>query len=178
MLCGGIRGYDSLLILSTTMAAVLGISVLLLAVPGLAQSVSYGAASIDCTDADSRAATWEIRNFTFNSDTKLNYGVGNAKKVSFTIKNSANGYSFDCLQGNENHGRAPNHWPDGSRLWYGCSAYCNGAQGLAPEPQPALVTKFSFDPASKSLSLSQAWSCGSGDKVYVRMAFEESWNLP
>jgi len=144
------------------MAGLRTLSVLLLAGSGLSQPATYPVASTDCTDASSKAVSWEIRNFSFNSDTKLNYGIGNAKKVTFTVKNSANGYTFECLQGNENHGRAPNHWLEGGKLWYGCSAYCNGAMGFTPEPQPALDTKFSFDPSTKSLSLSQAWKCGSG----------------
>jgi len=152
------------------MALLQVLGLVLFTAPVLSQSVSYSAASTDCTDANSKTASWEIRNFTFNSDTKLNYGVGNAKKVTFTVKNSANGYSFQCLQGNENHGRAPNHWLEGGKLWYGCSAYCNGAQGLTLEPQPALDTKFSFDPATKVLSFGQTWTCGSGTQSQVQIA--------
>ena len=127
------------------------------------QAASYPPVSTDCTDASSRSASWEIRNFTFDANSKLYFGPGNAGKVSFSIKNSANGYAFDCLQGNSRAGRVPNRFMREGKLWYGCNVYCYGAQGRSLEDNPPLATSFSFDVTTRALSVSQTWSCGNSN---------------
>ncbi len=125
---------------------------------------SYGQfprVSTNCTDASSRSVSWEIHNFTFDTATRFSYGPGTAGRASFSIKNTANGYAFDCLQGDgANTGRVPNHILQGGKVWYSCNVYCNGARDQPDEANPPLDTSFSFDVANKSLSIRQLWSCG------------------
>ena len=129
------------------------------------QSTSYPPLSTVCTDSASRSASWEIRNFTFDTNSKLYFGPGTAGRASFSIKNSANAYAFDCLQGDSRTGRAPNHFIRDGKVWYGCNVYCYGAQGVPLEDNPPLATSFSFDIETRALSVSQGWSCGNGSTL-------------
>ena len=140
----------------------------LVMLPTLFGSNANGAAfpqpSTNCTESGSRSASWEIRNFTFDTDTKYYYGPGTAGKVSFSIKNSANGYQFNCLQGNGQDVRAPNHYVQDGKLWYSCNTYCHGAEWYYPqEDNPPLDTSFHYDVVTKMLSVQQQWTCGSGN---------------
>jgi len=129
---------------------------------GAGPASAFPPASTNCTEAASKAASWEIRNFTFDTDTRYYYGPGTAGKVSFSIKNSANGYEFNCLQGNGQTARTPNHFLDDGKVWYSCNVYCQGSQFFGGEDNPALNTTFHFDVDSKELRINQAWTCGDG----------------
>jgi len=138
-----------------------GLVYLLPLIPG-ACAVVFPPASTNCTEGASRSVSWEIGNFTYDTDTKFNYGPGTAGKVSFTIKNSANGYEFACLQGNGETGRDPNFELRDGKIWYSCNVYCHGAvdsPGETVEDDPPLDTSFYFDLEAKALSISQDWSC-------------------
>jgi hypothetical protein len=146
------------------LTAVIATAGLLLATNGLA--ASYPPASTDCTDEASKTASWEVKNFAFDSNSKFDYGPGTAGKVSFSIKNSANGYSFDCVQGSGQNTRMTNLFKKGSRVWYSCNTYCKGAQGTADtEGTPPLQTHFSFDLGTKSLSIEQGWTCAKSGQL-------------
>ncbi len=129
---------------------------------------SFPLASTNCTAASSEAASWLVRNFTFDTDTKYDFGQGTAGKVSFSIKNSANGYAFNCLQGDGSTGRIANRYVVDGKVWYSCNVFCKGARGIPDEADPPLLTSFHFDVKSKALSISQSWGC-SNDKgvLYV-----------
>ncbi|KAL1864491.1 hypothetical protein VTK73DRAFT_5862 [Phialemonium thermophilum] len=119
--------------------------------------------STNCTAASSLAASWVVRNFTADTDTKFDFGPGTAGRVSFSITNTANGYNFTCLQGDGATGRAPNHYVVDGKVWYSCNVYCKGAEGEAAEEDPLLPTSFHFDAQDKSLSITQSWPCRSGN---------------
>ena len=123
---------------------------------------NYPAVSTNCTADASKAASWTLRNFTFDTDTSRDYGVGTAGKVSFSIKNSANGYEFECLQGDGSTGRVANRKVVAGKVWYSCNVFCPGARGLPKEDNPPLATSFHFDPKTKALSVNQTWECGAG----------------
>src|SRR4051794_17030474 len=78
-----------------TMAGLVALALLPLAAYGAA----FPPVSTNCTEAASKAASWTVRGFTFDTDTRFDYGVGTAGKASFSILNSANGYDFKCVQG-------------------------------------------------------------------------------
>ncbi len=120
--------------------------------------------STDCTDASSKSASWVIRNFTVDEDTKFDFGPGTAGKVSFSIKNTANGYAFNCLQGDGSTGRVTNRYLVDGKVWYSCNVYCKGARGEPDEDDPPLDTAFHFDIKTKALSFSQTWGCSSSNK--------------
>ena len=123
---------------------------------------AFPAPNVNCTESGSRSASWEIRNFTFDTDTNFYYGPGTAGRVSFSIKNSANKYQFNCLQGNGQDIRAPNHFVRDDKLWYSCNTYCHGAEWYYPqEDNPPLETSFNYDAASRILSIQQQWTCAS-----------------
>jgi hypothetical protein len=93
----------------------------------------------------------------------MSYGPGTAGTVSFSIKNSANGYEFQCLQGNRQRARQANHFLHKGKLWYSCNTFCFGAEWYyPPEDNPPLNTTFHYDVDTKTLSIDQKWSCGSG----------------
>ena len=118
----------------------------------------------NCTEASSRSADWIIRNFTVDTDTKFDFGPGTLGKVSFSIENTANGYSFNCLQGNGITGRSPNHYLSQGKVWYSCNVYCKGARGVPTENDPPLDTSLHFDLKSKALAIRQTWGCGGGNQ--------------
>ncbi len=80
--------------------------------------------------------------------------------MSFSIKNSANGYQFDCLQGDTQKKRSPNHALVGDKVFYSCNVYCYGAVQATLEENPPLNTSFHFDTDSKELNIIQEWTCG------------------
>ncbi len=123
-------------------------------------SSSFPPVSTDCTEASSKAVSWAVRNFTVDTDTKFDYGPGTAGKVSFSIKNSANGYAFSCLQGDGATGRLANRRLVGGKVWYSCNVFCKGARGAPDEDDPPLDTSFHFDLETKALSINQTWGCG------------------
>jgi hypothetical protein len=125
---------------------------------------AFAPASTNCTEAASKAASWTIKGFTYDSDTKFDWGPGTAGKVSFSIKNSANGYEFQCLQGDGTTGRLANRFMKDGIVWYSCNVFCKGAPEVPVEDDPALQTSFHFDAKSKELSISQAWACKAADK--------------
>ncbi len=141
------------------MAALKWAALCLLQLAAQASAAKYPPVSTNCTSASSQSVSWEVGNFTFDSNAKLYYGPGTAGKVTFSIKNTANGYAFDCLQGG-NSGRSSNQWIQDGRVWYGCNVYCYGSQGRSGEGNPPLYTAFSFDTGTKALSVRQVWSCG------------------
>ena len=115
--------------------------------------------STNCTESASKSVSWRIQNFTLDTDTEYDYGPGTVGKVSFSIQNTANGYAFDCLQGDGSTGRAPNQRLVDGNVWYSCNVYCQGARDEPDEDDPPLRTSFHFDMGTKSLSISQTWSC-------------------
>ncbi|KAH8881916.1 hypothetical protein GQ53DRAFT_832046 [Thozetella sp. PMI_491] len=119
---------------------------------------------INCTEISSKSASWIIRNFTVDTDTKFDFGPGTLGKVSFSIGNTANGYSFNCLQGSGATGRSPNHYLADGKVWYSCNVYCKGARGQPSEDDPPLDTSIHFEMKSKALSIRQTWSCGGLDR--------------
>ena len=138
------------------MAGLLGTVVL----ASLARGVlaAFPAASKTCSSTDS--TSWEIKKFTVDTNSKFFYGNGTVGKASFTIKNTANGYEFNCLQGDGRTGRVVNRKVVGGKVWYSCNVFCPGARGLPKEDNPPLATSFHFDVKTKALSVNQTWSCG------------------
>jgi len=128
--------------------------------PVAAYGAAFPPASLNCTEATSKAASWVIKDFAFDTDTNYDYGAGTAGKVSFSIKNTANGYEFNCLQGDGRTGRVVNRKVVGGKVWYSCNVFCPGARGLPKEDNPPLATSFHFDVKTKALSVNQTWSCG------------------
>ncbi len=120
----------------------------------------YPPASTNCTEASSKAVNWVIRNLTVNTETRFDFGPGTAGKVSFSVKNTANGYTFDCSQGERVAGQSPNHYLVDGKVWYGCSTFCKGARGEPDRDDPPLDTSFHIDVKDKALSISQTWGCG------------------
>lgn len=120
-------------------------------------------ASINCTDAASKSVSWAIKNFTVDTDTEYDFGPGTLGKATFTIANTADNYEFNCLQGDGSTGRVPNRRVIDGKVWYSCNVYCKGARGVPEEDDPSLSTSFHFDMGAKALSISQTWSCGSGN---------------
>ena len=120
-----------------------------------------------CTVEASKSATWEIRNFTFDTNTRYSYGPGTAGKVSFDIKNTANGVAFSCIQGDDQKNHSSNHVLTNGKLWYNCGTYCYGAPRTrrVDEEEPPLDTSFHFDVKSKELSVNQKWTCGSNNQT-------------
>jgi len=103
---------------------------------------------------------WEIENFNVSTDSKFWYGTGTLGFASFNIKNTANGYAFDCIQGNSQTVRTPNFVVENGKVWYSCNVLCIGSDGNPPEDNPPLETAFHFDYESKELSVRQNWTCG------------------
>ena len=124
----------------------------------------FSPVSTNCTESASKSVSWAIHNFTLDTDTEYDFGLGTAGKVSFSIKNSANEYTFDCLQGDGSTGRAPNRFLVGRKVWYSCNVYCQGARDEPEEDNPPLSTSFHFDMSTKALSISQTWSCSGWNK--------------
>ncbi len=118
---------------------------------------SYPPASTACTQASANSTSWEIRNFVVDTNSKLYYGQGTVGKASFSIKNSANGYEFNCTQGSGPAVQSPNFSVKSDKVWYSCNAYCYPA-----EVNPPLDTEFNFDIDTKTLSVRQKWSCAGG----------------
>src|SRR3569833_2846133 len=111
-----------------------------------AQGSTVTPVSTNCTEATSKDASWVIKNFTIETQTKFDYGPGTAGKVSFTLQNTDIGYSFNCLQGDVPTGRTPNHYLVDGKVWYSCYIYCNGARDTGPILEdPALDTSFHFN---------------------------------
>jgi len=113
----------------------------------------YPAPNSACSSTNS--TTWEIKGFQIDTNSKFYYGKGTVGRASFDIRNSANGYQFSCTQGSGRDVDSPNFSVRNGEVWYSCNAYCYG-----PETNPPLDTAFSFDIDTKTLSLSQKWSCG------------------
>jgi len=130
--------------------------------PWAAQGSTVTPVSTNCTEATSKDASWVIKNFTIDTQTKFDYGPGTAGKVSFSIQNTVNGYSFNCLQGDGPTGRTPNHYLVDGKVWYSCNIFCNGARDTGPiREDPALETSFHFNMSTKALTINQTWGCGS-----------------
>lgn len=130
----------------------LNLALLLSLTPG--SYASYPPANTNCTATSVNSTSWEIRNFAFDTKLKLYYGQGTAGKVSFSIKNSANGYEFNCTQGNGPDVSSPNFSLKDGKVWYKCGSYCYGG-----DVNPPLDTSFNFDIDTKKLSVSQKWTC-------------------
>ena len=122
-------------------------------------STSYPPVSTSCVATQGNTTEWVIQNLTVDTNSKLYYGRGTVGKISFSVKNSANGYEFNCTQGSGRGVHAPNFSLRDGRVWYSCNQYCFG-----PDVNPPLDTSFSFDIDTKTLNLSQKWSCARGDK--------------
>jgi hypothetical protein len=123
-------------------------------------SATYPAPSLACSNTN---ASWEVKNFAVDTKSKFYYGQGTVGKASFSIKNLANGYEFACTQGSGRDVSTPNFSLKDGKVWYSCNDYCHGS-----ETNPPLDTSFSFDVASKSLSVAQKWSCAlNGSTPYV-----------
>ncbi len=117
-------------------------------------------AGTNCTAVSSKSASWVIRNFTADTDTEYDFGPGTAGKVSFSIKNTANGYDFNCLQGDGSTGRTSNRYLIDGKVWYSCNVFCKGGRGVPDEDDPPLDTSFHFDMKTKVLDITQTWGCG------------------
>lgn len=142
-------------------AALLGLQ---LSVDGRCSSAScslalYPPVNTNCSVAPEKSVSWDIRNFTVDTDTRFNYGPGTLGKATFLIKNTANGYQFKCEQGSGKTSRSPNQWLQNGQVWYGCNVFCFGAEHY-PEEDPPLDTSFHFDLDSKALTVNQSWVCG------------------
>ncbi len=136
------------------------------AVGAAAAGASSPAVGTNCTAASSKAASWLVRNFTADTNTKFDFGPGTAGKVSFSIENTANGYAFNCLQGDgATTGRLPNRAVVAGQVWYSCNVFCKGARDTPDENDPPLQTSFHFDAKTKELALKQSWACGSGSTL-------------
>ncbi len=144
--------------LSSTVMAAAGLLLLARA----SSAASYPPASTNCAAAPANATSWEIRNFTVDTDSNLYYGPGTLGRASFSIKNSANGYEFSCTQGSGLSVDLPNLAVKNGSVWYSCAAYC-----YPLSVSPPLDTQFHFDLDNKTLSVRQKWSCASGSAPYV-----------
>ncbi len=115
---------------------------------------AYPPANTTCAPASVNSTSWLIRDFAFDTQSKFYYGQGTAGKVSFSIKNSANGYEFTCAQGSGGGVPNPNFSLKNGKVWYSCNAYCHG-----PDVNPPLDTSFNFDIDTKTLNVNQKWAC-------------------
>ncbi len=148
----------------TAPAARLVLLLFFLARTGTAQ---FPPASTNCSAT--AAAGWEVSNFTFDTDTRVSYGPGTAGTVSFSIRNVANGYQFDCLQGEAQRKRLANHVVVDGKLWYSCNVYCYGTTRDPWEYNPPLNTSFHFDVDTKQLSVTQDWACAGKNGLGSRL---------
>jgi len=114
----------------------------------------YPPASTSCTEASWNSTIWEVKNFNFDSQARLSYGVGTAGKTSLTIKNLVDGYEFSCSTGHGLDVTNPNFSQRDGKVWYNCNTYC-----FSGDVNPPLDTSFNFDPSTKVLSLNQKWTC-------------------
>jgi len=122
----------------------------------IAANLSYPPPSLRCSSRNS--TSWVIKNFAVNTNSQYFYGNGTIGEASFSIKNTANGYEFNCTQGSGRGISTPNFELKGDgKVWYTCGGFCHGIEEI--EPNPPLDTSFSFDMDSKTLSVSQRWSC-------------------
>src|ERR1700761_4987463 len=118
-----------------------GLSLTLVFLLSLTQGshVSYPPAGTTCADLPLNKTGWEIRGFKFDTNSKLYYGQGTAGQTSFSVKNTANGYEFNCTQGSGQKVPDPNFSVRNGKVWYSCNSYCRDG-----DINPPLDTSFNF----------------------------------
>ncbi|KAK0639706.1 hypothetical protein B0T16DRAFT_463350 [Cercophora newfieldiana] len=139
------------------MAGLIGTAVLVSLVRGTIAAYSIGTPSLNCSSTNS--TSWEIRGFHVEKASRYFYGMGTVGRAKFWITNTANGYRDLCEQGSTDTGLLYPHpgnfgLKSDGKVWYTCGEFCQLA-----EHNPPLETSFHFDVVSKSLSVSQRWSC-------------------
>ena len=122
-------------------------------------------ANLACSERSRASPSWEILNFTFDSDSRYSFDPGTAGRMQIGIRNTANGFTLNCLNGANLEFPAVadgfSYLEDGN-VWYTCYTLCTDVwyrKEFEWNYPPLLKTSFHFDVEGEVLSVRQLWYC-------------------